>query len=181
MAPVAGGLDFDEVWEAWANASLALLREASDTVARSGENSLILVGAAFIGLWLIGCRDVHPVSASIGGAVQEGTGTRLALADHATFAWEKVCIVGPYTSDDQVDAITGIPGAAAHAFDVRSSDTIDVLMFIDQRRIVLSIEHQRNRGDFGTELLGRCYPRAQAVFSVRDRPAGGWGNIGPSP
>jgi hypothetical protein len=40
MAQVTGGSDFDEVWEEWSNASLALLREAADTFAKSGENAL---------------------------------------------------------------------------------------------------------------------------------------------
>jgi hypothetical protein len=40
MAQVTGGSDFDEVWEEWSNASLALLREAADTFVKSGTNAL---------------------------------------------------------------------------------------------------------------------------------------------
>lgn len=40
MAQVTGGSDFDEAWEEWSNASLALLREAADTFAKSGVNAL---------------------------------------------------------------------------------------------------------------------------------------------
>src|SRR5687767_6353069 len=41
MAQVTGGSDFDGVWEEWSNASLMLLREAADTIAKSGENELV--------------------------------------------------------------------------------------------------------------------------------------------
>jgi len=37
MAQVTGGSDFDGVWEEWSNASLMFLREAADTIAKSGE------------------------------------------------------------------------------------------------------------------------------------------------
>jgi hypothetical protein len=40
MAQVTGGSDFDGVWEEWSNASLMLLREASDTFAKAGENAI---------------------------------------------------------------------------------------------------------------------------------------------
>jgi hypothetical protein len=40
MAQVTGGSDFDGVWEECSNASLMLLREASDTFAKAGENAI---------------------------------------------------------------------------------------------------------------------------------------------
>jgi hypothetical protein len=87
---------------------------------------------------------------------------------------------GPYTPDDKVDAVTGIQGAAGRAYDIQSNDGINVLMFIHEGRIVGSVAHPRNRGDFGPEVVGTCYPKEQAVFSVREPPSNSWGNIGPS-
>jgi hypothetical protein len=83
----------------------------------------------------------------------------------------------PYTPDDKVDSLTGIPGAAGQAHDIRSNDGINVLMFVDAR-IVASAAHARNQGDFGREVVGKCYSREQANFS-RVPPANSWGNIGP--
>ncbi len=128
----------------------------------------------------IGCASNSSVSTSIGAAANRGPGTRIALAEHAAFAWDRVCIFGPYTPDDKIDAVTGISGAAARAYDIRSNDGIDVLMFLDQSRIVDSVAHSRGRADFGPELVGRCYSRDRAVFAVRTPPSNSWGNIGPS-
>ena len=125
------------------------------------------------------CRSDGPVNKSIAATVEKGPGTRLVLAEHAGFSWDKVCILGPYTPDDKVDSLTGIQGAAGQAYDIRSNDGINVLMFIRDARIAASVAHPRNQGDFGPEVVGKCYSREQANFSVRVPPANSWGNIGP--
>jgi hypothetical protein len=126
-----------------------------------------------------GCGGEEPVSRSIAAAVKKGPGTRLVLAEHTGFVWDKVCVLGPYTPDYRVDSLTGIRGAAGHAHDIRSSDAINVLMFTREDRIAASIAHARSGGDFGPEVVGKCYSRGQANFSVRVPPADSWGNIGP--
>jgi hypothetical protein len=126
-----------------------------------------------------GCGGEEPVNQSIAASVQKGPGTRLVLAEHTGFAWDKVCVLGPFTPDDEVDSLAGIRGAAGQAHGIRSSDGINVLMFIREGRIAASIAHTRDRGDFGPEVVGKCYSRGQANFSVRVPPADGWGNIGP--
>jgi hypothetical protein len=111
--------------------------------------------------------------------VASGAGARLVLADHARFAWDRVCVLAPYTGDDQVDSLTGVPGAAAQAHGIRSADGVNVLMFVDRGRIAASIAHRRDQGDFAPELVGRCYSRSQAVFSIRVPSSGGRRIIAP--
>ena len=125
------------------------------------------------------CRGSGPVSRSIAAAVDRGPGARLTLAESAMFDWDRVCIFGPYSPDDQVDAATGIPGAAGRAFDVRSNEGINVLIFIEAGRVVDSVAHPRRWDDFGPEVVGKCYLKEQAVFLVRNPPFNSWGNIGP--
>lgn len=131
-------------------------------------------------LLLGGCIIDKSISSSIGTTVKRGPGTKIALADYAVFNWSRACIFGPYTPDDAVESVTGVPGAASKAYDIRSSDAIDVLMFLDEDRVVYSVRHRRDQGDFGPELVGKCYPPAEAVFVVRAPPPQSWGNIGPS-
>lgn len=52
MAQVTGGSDFDGVWEEWSNASLMLLREASDLFAKAGETAIAadVVVASLLGV-----------------------------------------------------------------------------------------------------------------------------------
>jgi len=128
----------------------------------------------------LGCRRGDPVSKSIGATVDRGPGTRLALVDHTTFAWERVCVIAPYTTDAQIEAATGIVDARRQAQNIHERDDINLLLFLDDDHVVSSIAHPRNRGDFGPEVVGKCVSKQQAVFIVRTPPAGSWGNIGPS-
>jgi hypothetical protein len=133
-----------------------------------------------VGFSMIGCAVDDPVSDSIGEAVHRGPGTRLALADHATFPWERACIFGPYTDGSEIETTTGVAGAAGQAHDIHTRDDINLLLFIHDGRITRSVALSRNRGDFGPEVVGKCVSIDRAVFSVRNPPPGSWGNIGPS-
>ena len=137
---------------------------------------LASLGLAFV---VSACGNEGPVNRSIAATVEKGPGTRLVLAEHTGFPWDKVCILGPYTPDDRVDSLTGIQGAAGQAYDIRSNDGINVLMFVREGRIASSVAHGRNQGDFGPEVVGKCYSREQANFSIRVPPPNSWGNIGP--
>ena len=139
----------------------------------------LLCAIALATLTLMGCVRTDPISRSIAASVRRGPDARVVLADHAAFAWDRVCIFGPYTSDAEVDRISGIPGAAAHAFDIRENDGIDALLFTTGRQVVASVAHGRRGADFGPEVVDRCYSREQAVFSVRVPPPNSWGEIGP--
>lgn len=136
---------------------------------------------AFVALAILssGCASDGPVNRSIAASVEQGPGARLVLAEHTRFAWDAVCIFGPYTPDEKIDGLTGVQGAAEQAHDIRSNDGINVLMFVSEHRIAASIAHGRNRGDFGPEVVGKCYRREEANFSIRVPPQNSWGNIGP--
>ena len=125
------------------------------------------------------CAGEGRLNRSIAAAVEKGPGTRLVLAEHTAFAWDKVCILGPYTPDDEVDSLTGVQGAARQAHGIRDSDSINVLMFVGGGRVAASVAHPRNRGDFGPEVVDKCYSREEATFSIRVPPPKSWGNIGP--
>ena len=88
-------------------------------------------------------------------------------------------IFAPYTTDGDVDAVTRVRGASRDAHDIAGRDDINLLMFAEQGRIVRSVAHRRDRGDFGPELAGKCFARDRAVFSVRTAPSGSRGTIGP--
>jgi WD40 repeat protein len=138
----------------------------------------ILVSLALVGL-TSACGYERRINRSIAASVAAGPGTHVMLAEYTTFAWDKVCILGPYTEDARVDSLTGIQGAARQAHDIRSSDSVNVLMFIREARVAASVAHPRDQGDFGPDVVGKCYSKEQAYFSVRVKPADSWGNIGP--
>ena len=135
--------------------------------------------AAIVALCVVGCGPSDPISRSIADKVAAGPGTRLTLTEIATFPWDRVCVFGPYSPDEKIDAVVGISGAAKRAFDIRLNEGINVVMFVRNDRIVSSLAHSRRYGDFGPEVVGKCYSRNEAVFLVRKPPAGTWGDLGP--
>lgn len=145
-------------------------------IRRSSVRLILLVTTVAVGVTR--CAG-DPISDSVEATVARGPGTRLVLAEHTQAKWDKVCVFGPYTPDEEVDAVAGIPGASKRAFDIRSNEGINVLMFIEGGQVAASVAHSRGRGDFGPELVRKCYSTAEAVFGVRELPAGSWGNIGP--
>jgi hypothetical protein len=140
--------------------------------------SALIIG--FLVFGTIRCGGKDAVSKSISGAVKRGDGARVDLVEHTSFAWDKVCIFGPYIPADRIEAVTGIPGTARDAHGIESRDDIDVLLFARGGRTAASVAHPRNRGDFGPEVVDKCYSKEQAVFAVRKPPAGSWGTIGPN-
>ena len=125
------------------------------------------------------CSVEEPsVSPSIAAAVKQGPGTRLLLVEHTRFAWDRVCIFGPYTQKGTVDSLTGIRGATRRAHEIEFDEIHNVLMFLNERRIVASIAHPRDQGDFDPELVGKCYSTVQADFSIQAPQADGYVGIG---
>jgi hypothetical protein len=148
-----------------------------------GELAALKMRTVFLLLTLVNvssaCGGGAPLTRSIAASVEKGPGTRLVLAEHAGFAWDELCIFGPYTPDERIDSLTGVQGAAGQAHGIGSNDGINLLMFISDHRIAASIAHPRSQGDFGPDVVGKCYSRSQANFMVRVPPANGRGNIGP--
>src|SRR5262245_11419680 len=146
-----------------------------------GDSGFWIRSLAVLSLSVLGagCAREGPVNGAIDASVEQGPGTSLVLAAHTGFPWDRVCILGPYTPDDKVDSLTGIQGAAGQAYDIRTNEGINVLMFVREDRIAASVAHGRSRGDFGPEVVGKCYSRTEASFSVRVPPPHSWGNIGP--
>ena len=64
-----------------------------------------LVVAQCLAFVVSACGNEGPVNRSIAATVEKGPGTRLVLAEHTGFPWDKVCILGPYTPDDRVDSL----------------------------------------------------------------------------
>jgi hypothetical protein len=58
--------------------------------------------ALVTGAWLMSaCAREEPVNKAIARSVVAGPGTRITLSEHTEFAWDKVCVFGPYTPDEQ--------------------------------------------------------------------------------
>ena len=84
------------------------------------------------------------------------------LPKSVPFAWDRVCVVGPYSDAKATGALLGFDWDSDAHSAIRSSDTIVLLVFAKQQMVVGAV-------DYGRELApwaGKCYPRSRAVFSV---------------
>jgi hypothetical protein len=138
-----------------------------------------IIATFFVFLTALSCRDkTAAVSESIGLVVKNGPGARLVLSEQARFDWDTACVFGPYTSGADMTRVSGVQVSPEQAHDLTRRDDIDLLLFIEKGRVVSAVPHPRSRGDFGPELVGKCYARDAAVFAVRTPPARSWGTIG---
>jgi hypothetical protein len=140
--------------------------------------ALVVIGCATVGAG--GCSGDDPASASIGEVVKNGPGSRVAIVEHLTVPWDKACIFGPYTDPAQMRRTVESDVTERDARGIQARDDINLLLFIQDSRVVRSVAHPRERGDFAPELVGKCYSAEQAVFLVRSAPTGSWAIIGPS-
>ena len=84
------------------------------------------------------------------------------LPKSVPFAWDRVCVVGPYSDAKATGALLGFAWDSDAHSAIRSSDTIVLLVFANKEMVVGAV-------DYGRELApwaGKCYPRTKATFSV---------------
>lgn len=135
----------------------------------AGGALVLLVG------WVWNCAPASGRAASrvLASAVQSGRPT-VCLRDLPGPAWERVHIFGPYTSRQEVAAALGFPwndGAAAR--ELERSDSLNLLLFVREGRVVMTVRHRRDAGDFGPASLRRGFSVNEAEFRVVRR-ADGW-------
>lgn len=153
--------------------------------ARSVVDQLMLIGA----LVSLGCsgfgdglRNPRAVNDAIAERVAKGAGTEVRLDELTPFGWRRVYVFGPYTSLATIRDSLGridLRDAAKLARNIEVRDDIDLLVFQFEHVGEQSMEHPRNQGDFGLELVGRGYGPNEAIFVVREAAPGGLRTLGP--
>jgi hypothetical protein len=133
---------------------------------------LILTVAA-----LCGCND--PTSSSIAAQFSASNGRRVDLESAVDGSWDRVCVLGPYSTDADAAEALGFSWPANTLTDIASDDGISLLIFAQGKSVVKFVEHPRNSGDF-SNLRGRCFPRTSAKFVQRDHPVKGWPGLFPA-
>jgi hypothetical protein len=80
-------------------------------------------------------------------------------------AWQRVCILGPYSSSRQADALLGFAWKVEAHSDIASSEDINLLIFIKGTDVVAAVDYPRADGDLN-HLASSCYLRADAKFTL---------------
>lgn len=95
-----------------------------------------------------------------------GGNAEIRLADVALFAWDRLCLFGPYTSRSEAEACLGFPWPEFHRTGIDRADTFHLLVFASSSRVV-HVERVSRDLDFANEILKRPFSRADAIFAVR--------------
>ena len=110
-------------------------------------------------LVLTGCSsELDAVRASL-----KVTESKVNLKQSFTEGWDRVCVLGPYTTPDMAKAILGFDYNTTVNSNIYSSDSISLLITIKAGAVVNAYEINRKNADF-TPLSGKCFDHEDSVF-----------------
>jgi len=115
---------------------------------------------------LAGCQDVDTLR------VQPNQ-SRVDLSQEIQGNWTRVCVIGPYSDNEQASRIVGFAIDVERPSDIERSDAIVLIAVIDAEQSASLLRVERNIADFAA-LSGECFRRTQAVFRI-----GGDGAVSP--
>jgi hypothetical protein len=85
------------------------------------------------------------------------------LAEIVPAAWDRVCILSPYTNNEQAERVLGFAWDVQSKADIAADEGKVVLVFVRDREVVDYAEHNRGRGDLA-DLKPPCLERSAAKF-----------------
>ena len=77
------------------------------------------------------------------------------FAKTVPFPFEKVCILGPYSSNKYAEQTLGFYWDIETETDIGLNEGINLIAFIKNNEVIYHVEHPRNKGDFW-KLSGKC-------------------------
>lgn len=137
-----------------------------------------LIVASCILVAAVGCTAHDSTSSAIAKQFAESNGSSVSLTAAVPGAWEKVCILGPYSYNDTAKQTLGFEWNAEAKTSIQTNEGISLLLFVQDKQVVSYVEHPRNHGDF-SNLTTQCFPREKAQFIYDPKPTKGWPGLFP--
>ena len=128
-----------------------------------------------LSLALAGCSS-NRVSEAIRAQLHAGKAIDLRSVEAGD--WDRVCVLGPYSSDQAAKEALGFSWPVEARSSIEESDSISLLLFVRGKQVALAAEHPRTQGDFA-ELSGRCFAPEHAQFVRRADRADNWPELVP--
>lgn len=97
-----------------------------------------------------------------------GYASHIQLADFTDFEWDAVHIFSPYTLPDAVDRSLGFEWTRTVRTSISQNDSVSLLVFVHDGRVVRWIEMPRAPIDFSTVAVGSPYTAEEARFFFPD-------------
>jgi hypothetical protein len=124
-------------------------------------------------LCLGACSNPSPdISEQIAQAFIRNDGAPIDLALFGPPSWERICVLGPYTSNDGAEAILGFRWNSESKTSIGANDGVTVLVFVRGDEVLAYAEHPRSKGDF-IHMKPSCLPRSHAKVARRAK-LNGW-------
>ena len=130
-------------------------------------------------LILSACDSPAPnITEEITHQFQSSGRTFVNLATVVQTDWDKVCILGPYSTSKHANETLGFSWPLEVKSTIGTSDRIALLLFVKNHEIVEFVEHPRRDGDFAN-LSRQCVTREKAIFHHLTNPPKGWPGLFP--
>ena len=128
-------------------------------------------------LLLAACSQDQGISRALAKIVDSNSAT-VDMAAVGPSSWERVCVLGPYSSNERAEQILGFRWDANDKSSIGSNDGINLLVFVRNQEVLAYTEHPRNKGDF-LKLDSRCLGRSNAAL-IRQFESAGWLQLVPN-
>ena len=130
-------------------------------------------------LILSACDSSSPnMTEKITHQFQSSGRTFVNLANVVQNTWDKVCILGPYSTSKHAYDTLGFAWPVEKQSTIATSDSIALLLFVENQKVVEFVEHPRRDGDFAN-LSRQCFKREEATFHHLTNPPKGWPGLFP--
>lgn len=90
----------------------------------------------------------------------------LYVANAVTFSWDQLYIFGPYTPLADIKMALGFPWPYASKTGIELSDSANLLVFVQDDRVVKHLMFPRSSGDFYLVSDTNAYTQSSAKFLV---------------
>jgi hypothetical protein len=121
----------------------------------------------FIIIFLTSCtgnKEANEISKSIYSQLKQSGWKVIDFSKTVPFRFEKVCILGPYTSNESAKQALGFFWDVEKETEISTNDGINLIAFIKENKVISYVEHSRSKGDFW-KLSGKCLEYNNSILS----------------
>jgi hypothetical protein len=87
-------------------------------------------------------------------------------------------VLAPYSTNETAKKTLAFAWDAETKTSITTNESISLLLFLQENKVVAYVEHPRNRGDF-SNLTAQCFPKEKSQFVHDQKPAKGWPGLFP--
>jgi hypothetical protein len=94
------------------------------------------------------------------------------FSDITPFRWQRMFVVSPYTSHQQIESSLGFKWPAVTSTSINSNDGVNLLVFTYDNKVACWLEHSRDSGDFEPANDVQVYDANDSDFELDVDPTG---------